>query len=97
MYDPIVDDNTTMTSAAKRAGEERSYAALGKEVAEQSRLDTYAAPLTEKAWAEGQVAGAAGLLQAIRAQRAQLAQTMQPQAPQNAGLADYLQTQEEMA
>ena len=91
MYDPLTDEMATMSGAAKRASEDRSYAQLGRQVAEQDKLQQFAAPIADNARKQGRLEGATELVARIEAQRAQ--ELAQP----SVGLAGYLSTQEGMA
>jgi hypothetical protein len=91
MYDPIADDMMTMSGAAKRAGEDRGYAELGRQVAEQSKLESYAAPVAAAARNEGRMEGAAELIARIEAQRAAELERVQSQ-----GLAGYFNEEQGM-
>ena len=90
MYNPVTDEMATMSGAAKRASEDRNYARLGREMAEQDRLQQYAAPIADNARKQGRLEGATELFARIEAQRAR--ELTQPEV----GLAGYLKTQEGM-
>lgn len=88
-YDTITNPMATMSGDAGRVSEDRNYAAIGKRVAEQAKMDKYAAPLAEQAWKQGKMDGATELVARIEAQRAAQMARQQP-----VGLAGYLNEQE---
>ena len=95
-------NDDTMSGAAQRAEEDRSYRAVGKQVVENQKFAAKAAPLVTEARATGEQVGAQKLAEQIQSQRVEAikAQEMAAMAAEQArrqenpyGLAAYAQNE----
>jgi hypothetical protein len=77
-----------MSSMPRRVDEDMRLAEIGRQVVEQNKLDSYAAPIAAAARNEGRMEGAAELIANIEAQRAAELESQ--------GLAGYFNEQQRM-
>ena len=80
-----------MSSMPRRIDEDMRLAEIGRQVVEQNKLDSYAAPIAAAARDEGRMEGAAELIARIEAQRAAELERVQGQ-----GLAGYFNEEQGM-